>query len=444
MEFLMLAAWSLLSILFNFYVVASVMILSHCFLDHNIVWNRQKKWMLFGLSIFDEIIGSLWDHQLIAVLIIILNLFVFAYGCERKLISVGKIFVVLCYLLSCFLILCDIGGYYVLQEYSLLSIHEHYYSMVGVLLFTPLYYYLKIRFLDKDVFIPFRRREKWFFAFYGFYLFSFFAFLLLMEEDRSMIQKVLQTALVFTMLLFSIGFPAYLFQNRIHSYDRDRQDYQEALMQTELAYFQQYKEKQKETRRFRHDIRNHLLCLQMLLEEHKENEAAEYLDSLLSHVRLLSADVVTGDEMLDGIFSAKCSLMKQNGITFSVDGVLDHSLPWKPIDLCSVFANALDNAIEACQKISVGQRREIQVSIKMAEQFYCIEVKNTVSENVDCMKLLDSEHSMTTKQHREFHGIGVQNIKRTMEKYGGMLQIDCEDGVFTLSLLIPRSFTTQR
>lgn len=434
---------SVISVAFNFYLLASVMVLSHCFLDSEIVWNTEKKKMLLCLSVVDVVVSRIWDHPIVTILVMAAYLFFFAYGCERKAIScAGKVAVLLCYLFSCIMMLSDIVAYFVFPGYSLLDSHELYYDVTGLLLFVPLYYFLKFRFWKLGILIPFRKREKWLFLFYWIYLFGFYLFPLLIQEDRKFMEGILQTAFIVTMLIFSLGLPVYILQNRVSSYYKDRQDYQETIIQAELSYFQQYKEQQRETRRFHHDIRNHLLSLRMMLEQDKEGEVKEYLDSLLSNVSALSPEIATGDEMLDCILSVKAALMKQAGIAFSLDGVLEHELSWKPIDLCAVFANAMDNAIEACRKIPEEQERKIQFQIRKTEQYYCIEIRNTVCEGEDHRKLLYSDIPATSKPNRHLHGFGMQNMKQTMEKYGGFLQMDYQEHQVTVSLMIPRSFTT--
>ncbi len=131
---------------------------------------------------------------------------------------------------------------------------------------------------------------------------------------------------------------------------QEKNQYQETYLQAELEYIEQYKRTQTETRAFRHDIINNLSLASMMLDEGKTEEAGQHLKDLLGDVRALSPAIITGDEMLDCIVSMKSDKMKELGIKFTLDGVADGGLNMKPIDVCSVFANALDNAIEAASK----------------------------------------------------------------------------------------------
>lgn len=174
-----------------------------------------------------------------------------------------------------------------------------------------------------------------------------------------------------------------------------------------------------------------------MLENENPDEAKAYLKDLLCDIRDLSPKVVTGDEMLDFIFSTKWNLMQQEQIRFQVDGVLDGGLNLKPMDACSIFANAFDNALEACMKMPPEQPRAIHVLFKRTSQYYYIEIKNTVHENIDCTKLLSFGH-YTTKKDSSHHGFGMQTIQRTMQNHDGIFKMNCANNWVTLTFILNR------
>ena len=241
-----------------------------------------------------------------------------------------------------------------------------------------------------------------------------------------------------SIMLFSVGLPIFVYSARISDYYRERTHYQETYLQAELANFQQYKQAQEETRRFRHDIRNNLLCMNEMLRSGRTEEAAEYLENLLDTADTLSAKYVSGDEILDCILSAKAEVMAQKGIAFQLDGVLAGGLPWKPIDICSVFANALDNAIEACEQLPPKQR-QITMKLKATPQFWFVRIENPVIRNVDVSRLFQPKGGYTSKSNSDRHGIGTYNMKHTAESYGGILKAECRDRQFVLEIMIDKS-----
>ena len=146
--------------------------------------------------------------------------------------------------------------------------------------------------------------------------------------------------------------------------------------------------------------------------------------------------------MLDCIVGMKSLKMESEGISFSVDGMIDGGLQMNPVDICSLFANALDNAIEACEKLTATHERRITLSIKKTENYYSVKLSNTMplyEASLIPNKLFKDGELITTKKDKTLHGFGTQNIKATIAKYGGMEKIEVAGGIFTLSIMIPKA-----
>ena len=209
---------------------------------------------------------------------------------------------------------------------------------------------------------------------------------------------------------------------------------QEAYIAAELEYIEQYKKKQTETRAFRHDINNHLAMTQMMLEEGHSDQAKEHIRDMLGSISSLSPKYVTGDEMLDIIISMKADKMDELNIRFALDGVADGGLKIKPMDMCSIFANALDNAIEAA---SSCEDPFVTFSIKRTDKFFVFRITNSSSGKVDVEKLMNST-GYTSKKDKEHHGFGLMNVRRTVEACDGVLKVSSEENAFILSIMLPR------
>lgn len=209
---------------------------------------------------------------------------------------------------------------------------------------------------------------------------------------------------------------------------------QEVYIAAELEYIEQYKRKQTETRAFRHDINNHLAMTQMMLEEGRSDQAKEHIRDMLGSISSLSPKYVSGDEMLDIIISMKADRMDELNIRFALDGVADGGLKIKPMDMCSIFANALDNAIEAA---SSCEDPFVSFSIKRTDKFFVFRITNSASGKVDIEKLLNST-GYTSKKDKEYHGFGLMNVRRTVEACDGVLKVSSEENTFVLSIMLPR------
>ncbi len=225
-------------------------------------------------------------------------------------------------------------------------------------------------------------------------------------------------------------------------YAVEKTSVQENYISAELAYINQYKKDQNETRAFRHDIINNLSMLSAMYSDKNYDSAGEHLKTLLGNVQAMSPKYITGDEMLDCIVGIKSSKMEEEGIEFSVEGVIDGGLGMKPVDVCSVFANALDNAIEACERISDGSDKWIKLDIKRTEKFFSVVMSNAMSKDEKSMtaaRRFGEGDRVTTKKNSSLHGFGTQNMKTTISKYDGIEKVNVEDGKFSLSIMIPRT-----
>lgn len=240
--------------------------------------------------------------------------------------------------------------------------------------------------------------------------------------------------LVLVSIISFFGFNLFLIKSKLSLYYKTGQKYQQEMLDLELRHFKQYKESQEETKRFRHDIINNLMAIQMLQSEGKNSEATDYVNELLGKVSDLSPKVVTGNDFLDCIISAKLDTMDELGIKYEIDGVLDRGLKLSLVDICTIFSNALDNAIEACE--ALDGNRFFKMKLKRTNSFYMIEMENSMAKDRDVTDILISKR-FTTKKDKALHGYGVSNIKETVAKYNGETTIDMTDETFTLTIMLP-------
>ena len=255
-------------------------------------------------------------------------------------------------------------------------------------------------------------------------------------------EKYIKYELGIIMPILGLVIPMLLIAIISRHYVVEKTHTQENYIAAELDYLNQYKKDQNETRAFRHEIINNLANLSAMYSDQMYDEAGDYLSALLGDVRAMSPKYITGDEMLDCIVGMKSSKMDEEGIEFLVDGVLDGGLGMKPVDICSIFANAMDNAIEACEKLPNDSERWIKLLMKRTDKFFSITLSNTMPINEEgklAAKLFGEGERITTKKDKAHHGFGTQNMKATISKYDGFEKVNMEDGVFTLSILIPRN-----
>ncbi len=103
------------------------------------------------------------------------------------------------------------------------------------------------------------------------------------------------------------------------------------------------------------------------------------------------------------------------------------------MDICSIFGNALDNAITSAEKVENPERRLIHVTVSQEKSFLRIKIENSF-QGVLKMK---NQLPITTKEDRRYHGFGLKSMKEIAEKYKGSMTVSAKDGWFELRILIP-------
>lgn len=204
----------------------------------------------------------------------------------------------------------------------------------------------------------------------------------------------------------------------------------EKQVETQVNYYKKIDKLNDDVRQFRHDYRNHLLCIQGMLKAQEYDEAIAYAEKLTEHTAASSPKYFTGNSIADSILNDKSEYAQNIGAEIKCYGIIHEDIP--AIDICIILANALDNALEACEKITDSSPKIISVK---CDYFKCIQlicITNPVSENV----VIHNNNIETSKSDKTNHGIGLYNIRNTVAKYNGEFDITCDNNVFTLDIAL--------
>ncbi|MBO4990441.1 MAG: GHKL domain-containing protein [Clostridia bacterium] len=163
------------------------------------------------------------------------------------------------------------------------------------------------------------------------------------------------------------------------------------------------------------------------IHQYREKNNADEFEEIENAVDIYASVVKTGNEALDVILTEKSLYCEKNKISLTsiADGEALSFL--RSSDLYSLFGNALDNAIEAVEKLPAEQRN-ISLSVKKFGKIVAVRVENPY----DGVLLPNAE---TRKQEKDWHGFGILSIQTITEKYGGTLSIETERNMFRLNLL---------
>lgn len=183
-------------------------------------------------------------------------------------------------------------------------------------------------------------------------------------------------------------------------------------------------------RRFRHDYRNHLIVINALLESGSTDRAREYINAMNADINGTLNKISTGNLVADAIINTKAVVAAGTEIKIKFRGQFPNE-GIRDVDICTILSNALDNALEAAEK--TGKPETITVEAAVRQNNFILDISNPVAEDI---KIGKNNTLKTTKKNRSEHGIGTKNIQRVVNKYNGMLELSCENKVFTFSLML--------
>lgn len=199
----------------------------------------------------------------------------------------------------------------------------------------------------------------------------------------------------------------------------------------QYRYYEKVEQRYRSSRKMVHDMRNHLQAIEAL----KEQDAAqgkEYVRSMHQMLDALGIVNYTENRMLNIILNDKAEEAKKSGIEMEIrigEIRLEHI---RDMDMTTIFANLLDNALEAAQQAE--GTRTIQVQADAFHDFTAVKIRNSMPcDSTAGTSALPPEHQ-AGKNHM---GIGLDNVRHTLEAYGGGMMTEILEGEFVVSLTIP-------
>lgn len=223
----------------------------------------------------------------------------------------------------------------------------------------------------------------------------------------------------------SIRLAAYL-ADGIHA-DLERKN-----LQLQKNYYEELEQNQKQIRKFRHDMNNHLSVVGYLLQKGELQKARDYFDKISVYMQTANRKFCK-NSVVNAVLNAKYNLMTDAKIDGFFHISIDKLLFIDDVSLCTLFANTLDNAIEACQKIEAPDRRKLELKCRYTENgYFSLELINSKINEI----VVQKNQYISDKEDKSAHGIGISSIRDIVEKYEGTLDISYDDTSFKVVILI--------
>ena len=188
----------------------------------------------------------------------------------------------------------------------------------------------------------------------------------------------------------------------------------------------------EELRKFRHDVKNHMLALNSMCTSEDNSQIKKYLSQLTNEVSSKKPVEYTGNRELDAVIAPFVLEAESKNIKVQFKGRVSDNVAIDMFDMCTIISNLLNNAIEACEKIQEDKR-----IIEFEIAGYNSQIFISVSNSYDMESIINQKQKfITTKEDKLNHGIGLENLRKTVKKYDGDMRISQENERFIVTINI--------
>lgn len=226
----------------------------------------------------------------------------------------------------------------------------------------------------------------------------------------------------------------HAYQSRISEYVTEKELLAlNVILKSQYEQYRNYQESLDLIQMKYHDLKHQITALRAESDEEKRKQWISAMEEEISAFENMNK---TGNHVLDTILAAKIFHCRKNHIqiTCVADGKL---LDFMHVtDICSVFGNALDNAIEHVIMIPETEKRLIHLTVTAKKGFVFIKIENYCEDKI---KKTENNLIETTKDDRVNHGFGLKSISVAVEKYNGSIDFDVNQNWFELKIILPRA-----
>lgn len=255
-------------------------------------------------------------------------------------------------------------------------------------------------------------------------------------EDSSSVRGYLVGSLLDTASMISIGIIVVMVIYIKNTNDKLEQMIvlEQQMKQLQANYYETLLEKEEATRKYRHDMNNHLICLRRLIEDGDMEGTKEYIGEMNANMQeIKKKSYNTGITILDVLMNYHIEQLESE-VAVKIKGRCNQSVALSDIDMCVVFSNLIQNAVEALNR-SNREGDFLHIEIKEGRNFVGIKIINTLLP--ETVQLDEKGNLQTVKSDKQNHGIGIMNAKETISKNGGKIEYQIEEDQIICEVILP-------
>lgn len=208
-----------------------------------------------------------------------------------------------------------------------------------------------------------------------------------------------------------------------------KQEEQKAGIREE--YYRSLEEQQNKVRSLRHDMNSHFQMLQAYLTAGNTAKAVNYLENLDISPLSCGGRRFCDDSALNAMLNSRYDQLIEAGadVHFNLD--IPEITGIGTMDLCTIFSNSLDNALEAVRKLQKAEDRRVTLKARYEKGYFSYKLTNS-----KCNEVLVKNGNYISDKGGRNHGYGIENIKDILQKYDGNMFIEITEEEFILFVYI--------
>lgn len=234
-----------------------------------------------------------------------------------------------------------------------------------------------------------------------------------------------------TFVLLLINFLVFfLYDGILKSYRKEFEN--RVLIQQNKAYRNQFdiiKESQEKIKIMRHDLKNHISALTVLARDKNINKMLSYLETIGDAVEVEKEYVKTGNGDIDSILNYKIREAKECNIEVITKIKIPKEFNASSFDLNVILGNLIDNAIEALEKVD---EKKLEIEMNFIKGVFYINISNAFNGKI----IKENNKFKSIKRNDEFHGIGIESVKKIVDKYNGIIEINYLKNKFIVEIML--------
>lgn len=192
-----------------------------------------------------------------------------------------------------------------------------------------------------------------------------------------------------------------------------------------MESYQNILEQNQRTDLMRHEWKNQVTALRLMLGEKKLDALGARLSELEGTLDHLSPKTYTQHFAINAILQNSAAKAAAMGVAFHAQASIPAEVEIREEDLCALLLNMLDNALEAA---SQAEPKEVWCKLTLSQGFLAIQCENTFSGELK----RDGKGRLLSTKREEGHGFGLSQMRAVAEKYHSVLDVSWEEGCFTV------------